>query len=126
MWADTILSLNLASPHKFDRYASNDIVTVFATDGEVEIFEALGKQGYSPQHQFGDAFADGNNHHYSLCSTSSLSSDEMGEEHGISIQELHISFKERPQSLAFYSEVQDLMPFEQEEKLQSLLLAILS
>jgi catechol 2,3-dioxygenase-like lactoylglutathione lyase family enzyme len=105
-----ILSLNLAREMRFQKEASDALTTVLAVDSAAEVAERLRGAGYTAPAEPGGLFTDRYGHHYIIRDAAPLARDQPLP----AVQELRLTVRDLPASVAFYADTLGLELREQE------------
>jgi len=95
----TILSLNLSRERKFEKDASDGLITVLSVESEEAVLDKLRRNGYEPPRQSGDIFTDSYGHHY-IFQTRNKDSNEG--QPVPAVRELRLTVSDLGTSVAFY------------------------
>ena len=104
-----ILSLNLARESRFQKDASDGLITVLSVDKTAYVQERLRQHGYTPPQETNGVFTDAYGHHY-IFRNASPSAAEATRHALPAVQELRLTVGDLSTSIAFYAGLLGLDP----------------
>ena len=99
-----ILSLNLSKERRFQRDASDGLITVLSVPSEEAVLDRLRHLGYAPTRKPGSLFTDVYGHHYIFCDGPANAGRATGRTWP-AVQELRLTVHDFTASLAFYGDI---------------------